>query len=907
MRHGTVCAAAVLFAACGSRPGSRFSAPPGFTVESALAPELSGSIVAFTFDSQGRPVAAREHKHPVLLIDSNGDGVYDREQVLTTHVKTLQGIWFDGRTMYAVGNNVDSEPGLYKVDEDGAFEQLARFERRMGEHGPHDIRRGPDGFPTVLLGNNTAIPAPLVDPTSPYRGYSEGQLLDPYLDGRGSTTGLTAPGGVLARFHEDRRRFTILFGGLRNAYNHAYNLEGEAFTFDSDTEGDINLPWYREIRSVHGVPGADYGWRTGSGQWPAYFIDSLPPMRNVGRGSPVGVEFYQHHVYPASYRDALLEADWSRGRILVSRLARNGATYSAGPRVDGFVQGEPLNVTDLEVGPDGFVYFSTGGRETEGGLYRIRYTPPFWQRFFSHQEPRGILAVVRQPQPLSSWGHAALLQAKESMFGQWAIELEQLARDTSADTMDRIQALLLLQRLGPKPTANLLRPLAADKDPRVRAAAVYVVGLHGSPRAKAIAAEALQDPDPLVQRRAAEAVVRMGLSAEEEPFAPIDSIYALLKSPDRFVRYAGRLALERTARAAWTDRVIREESPEAAPEGLLAWIRTADSDENLEPVFEQLLAWLRRADLPVRDRVRFLRVFQVAAAASRTGVRPTLRKQFSDILTGQFPHADESLSRELARVLAYCGQPESIRKLLDAMPPGDSNQQLQIHYAYCLRAIREGWSPEEKSRFLAWFPRAAQWRGGQWFTAYIDLMFEEVADPAVATPYRKQASARADRQGKRAVAAVRPEEILAYQLFDPMILKASPAKGRTLFEKDCAGCHRLGGVGKDFGPDLSTVGARFSRRDTLEAILWPSKSVSDQYESTILETRNGEVHNGLIIRESAGKVWIKTAEIEEPFAVAVADVKARRKSGVSMMPEGLLDAYNQDQISDLVAFLRAKR
>src|SRR5207245_10284486 len=140
----------------------------------------------------------------------------------------------------------------------------------------------------------------------------------------------------------------------------------------------VSVPWYRDIRWVHGVPGGDYGWRTGSGVFPDYFLDSLTYIRGFGRGSPVGIEFYQHNVYPKEYRDAYLTGDWSRGRILIGNLVRNGATYKPAGEPAEFVHGEPLNVTDMEVGPDGFLYFTLGGRGTEGGLYRVRFTQGIW-------------------------------------------------------------------------------------------------------------------------------------------------------------------------------------------------------------------------------------------------------------------------------------------------------------------------------------------------------------------------------------------------------------------------------------------------------------------------------------------------------------------------------------------------
>ena len=72
--------------------------------------------------------------------------------------------------------------------------------------------------------------------------------------------------------------------------------------------------------------------------------------------------------------DALLEADWSRGRLLYTPLTRKGASYTAASARTELVHGEPLNITDVEVGPDGLVYFTTGGRTTEGGVFRVTYS-----------------------------------------------------------------------------------------------------------------------------------------------------------------------------------------------------------------------------------------------------------------------------------------------------------------------------------------------------------------------------------------------------------------------------------------------------------------------------------------------------------------------------------------------------
>ena len=106
---------------------------------------------------------------------------------------------------------------------------------------------------------------------------------------------------------------------------------------------------------VHGIPGGNYGYRNGTGKYPQWYIDSLPPLRDLDRGSPVGVETYQSYAYPPQDFDMLLEADWSRGRLLYTTLdtERRDLPVLVAANAPEFVHGEPLNMTDLEVGPDG--------------------------------------------------------------------------------------------------------------------------------------------------------------------------------------------------------------------------------------------------------------------------------------------------------------------------------------------------------------------------------------------------------------------------------------------------------------------------------------------------------------------------------------------------------------------------
>lgn len=150
-----------------------------------------------------------------------------------------------------------------------------------------------------------------------------------------------------------------------------------------------------------------------------------------------------------------------------------------------------------------------------------------------------------------------------------------------------------------------------------------------------------------------------------------------------------------------------------------------------------------------------------------------------------------------------------------------------------------------------------------------------------------------------------PEEILEFQMKQEQA--GSPEAGRPIYEKVCAACHRFGeAIGKDVGPDLSTIASRFKKRDVLESILWPSKVISDQYKSELFEMKDGSVMSGVVVRENAANVFLRTAENpERPVALPKAQIGNRGESAVSLMAEGLLAGYTQAEIANLLSFVMA--
>jgi putative heme-binding domain-containing protein len=106
------------------------------------------------------------------------------------------------------------------------------------------------------------------------------------------------------------------------------------------------------------------------------------------------------------------------------------------------------------------------------------------------------------------------------------------------------------------------------------------------------------------------------------------------------------------------------------------------------------------------------------------------------------------------------------------------------------------------------------------------------------------------------------------------------------------------------GPDLTGVGRRLSARDLLESVLLPSKTITDGYATTEIETLAGDVVVGRIEREDDHVVVLRPPLASEaPVPIPKADIRSRALSKSSNMPSGILNVLRDLQILDLLAYL----
>lgn len=141
-----------------------------------------------------------------------------------------------------------------------------------------------------------------------------------------------------------------------------------------------------------------------------------------------------------------------------------------------------------------------------------------------------------------------------------------------------------------------------------------------------------------------------------------------------------------------------------------------------------------------------------------------------------------------------------------------------------------------------------------------------------------------------------------------LYMEGDPARGRQLFFSEggpvrCAGCHRVGEEGGEIGPELTAVAGTRTFRSIVESLLQPDASIPSGYETVLVETTDGRLIDGLVLRETADSLWLASA-LDEEYVVATADVARRQTQNTSLMPGDLAHRLTVRQFHDLLAYLR---
>ena len=363
------------------------SVPKGFICELVyVAPKSRGSIVALATDvGRGRLIASAQYGRmfSITPCGDGGDPTTSAIDLIEPEIGRAHGILAIENDLFAVVNEGGGDArGVWRLrdnDRDGKYDEkklLAAVARDGGEHGPHQVVAAPDGSIWVVGGNHCAPPEESLADSRVPKIWQEDIIYSRLWDANGHAVGVMAPGGWIARTDREGAKWELMTIGFRNSYDVAFDEVGRAFTFDSDMEWDMGLPWYRPARVCEAASGVDFGWRSGSGKWPAWSPDSLPPTVDVGPASPTGVLASAGLQFPAPWNEAMFFLDWTYGTMWAGWPTEESKDASSPQmRIEPFVVGRPLPLTDAVV-MDGAMYFAVGGRNLPSAVFRVRAENP---------------------------------------------------------------------------------------------------------------------------------------------------------------------------------------------------------------------------------------------------------------------------------------------------------------------------------------------------------------------------------------------------------------------------------------------------------------------------------------------------------------------------------------------------
>ena len=413
--------------------------------------------------------------------------------------------------------------------------------------------------------------------------------------------------------------------------------------------------------------------------------------------------------------------------------------------------------------------------------------------------------------------------------------------------------------------------------------------------------------------------------------AAVDSAWPCLGSDDRFIRYAARIAIEAQPLEQWKQRALTESKPQAALNALLALARVGSREDR--PGLVTALARFPLSSLPPAQQLEKLRALEVSI--SRQGKPgPRLAGQIIGELDPQYPAKSFELNRELCQLLLALDAPDAVAKTMKLLAEAPTQEE-QVGYVLYLRTIKDGWTPELRRQYFAWWTRdrslirhpdqVLRWfeeagrpyTDGASFNNFLARFHEDARNTLTPQETRSLADVLAGYvppNSRRHVGPARARPFVKeWKMSDlePLLPQVGHARnfdrGKAVFEEaQCLACHKFGNEGGAVGPDLTAVSSRYTRRDVLESIILPSKVISEQYQNTVVRFKEGGGVVGRVVEETPERLVVQPSLLSpEKITVEKSQVKSREPSKVSPMPDGLVNNFTRDEILDMIAYIES--
>ncbi len=947
---------------------ARMTVPDGFQVELAAGEPAVHQPIAFTIDARGRLWVAEAYTYPIrapqdvgrdkiiILEDTDGDGTLDNRQVFAEGLNLISGLEVGFGGVW-----VGAAPYLlFLADRDGDDRADGEPEIVLDGFGYEDTHEtlnsfiwGPDGWlygcHGVFTHSRVGKPGTPADERVPlnagvWRFHPQHRKFEVFA------WGTSNPWGV--DFDDHGQAFCTacviphLFHVIQGArYQRQAGRHFNPYVFeDLQTIAD-HAHYVGNIR--------DHAWWGHEPEMPA--STSLAG----GGHAHCGAMIYLADSWPAEFRSSILFNNIHGNRVNRDILVREGSGFVGQHGADFLLANDRwFRGINLKYGPDGGVYLIDWydrhachrrnpeiWDRTNGRIYKVTYPARAQavadldlQRLSSRElvdlqlhandwfvrmarrllQERGPDPTVhRQLQMLFATADAA----PQRLRALWALHVtegltEQLVERSLRDPVDYVRGwaiqlwlerhsatpalrdtLVQLARRDPSPVVRLYLASALQRlptDHRWELAAALAAhaedaGDHNLPRMYWYGSEPLVAADP---QRAVSLAQSVKIPLVEEFIyrrlaSEPHTLQVLVKSLARahpadgqqmlaqmLAAFEGRVSIEMPASWPEVSRPLLEHADPASRD-LAERVAVALGDHS---IFPQLRDTLVDREAPIARRKRALAIL----------VRGRDRKSAGALQTVL---AEPPLQAAALKALALLGDARTPQAILEHYASYPANERrdaiatLVSRPAYATRLL-DALDAKQVPRtdVHAYHVRQLLRFEDAGLTARLQEVWGEIRQ----TPREKQLSI----------------ERYKSQLTRNAIANAHPENGRLIFQKACAACHILFGEGGRVGPDITG-----SNRADLDYILSntvdPSAVVGKDYRMTVVVTQDGQVISGVVQNENEDAVTLRT--INDTVVVAKAEIEERTLSTQSLMPDQLLDPLSQQEIADLIAYLRSPR
>lgn len=926
----------------------------GFNVNAWAAEPMITQPMAFCWDDKGRMWIAENRDYEsrgsgfansgdsriLILEDTDRDGVADSRKVFLEGIPfpSAIAVGFDGLYLGAPPNFmfIPDKDGDDKADMEDIEILLTGWGILDRHETINSLHWGPDGWLYGLEG--FATPSKIHKPDAETRLYKhKEEFPTDILEGEG----VDINGGVW-RYHPTKDIFEVVAHGFSNPWGIDYDAKGQLFI------SACVIP-----HMFHVIPGGIYHRQGGQHFNPYVYGDIRTIVDHRHRSAHGGARVYQSDAFPPAHHGRLFMANIHEHAVLSDILVPKGSGFIAQHGEDFMLANNAQWIGfSMEIGPEGGLYVldwhdaDICGKEVvhkeTGRIFRVvpeNSLAEEWEGRYDDLNEMNDVQLADLQTSKSDW-HARrariILQYRGSK-GEISEDALVKLRDIFQHNKNgdyRLKAMWALHVSGGFAEQELLDALA-DEDEYIRGWAIQLLTEDrqvSSSTLSTFTSMAYKDPSPVVKLYLAAALQRLpedqrwdmaenlmaqGDDAEDHNIPKM--IWFAMESliadqPNKGLALASNteipLLAEYTARrivdADQVEKLVvtlgkkpknlsfllegmrnglEGRSDAEAPDNWASVYATLKSDKQVSALAleiaqqfgdaeaaKQYLATLKNSTAPIEERRTAL---EGLAQQQRKALIPLLE----DLL-------DEPVLRlDAIRAIAAFDSYSLGRSLMDKYDTfndaekAETVQTLSTRTTYgriLTQALKDEHIP--KRDIPAYVARQLRRVVGNGFV--------EVWGPI------DQLS------GNKAAAFGKYNRLLS----DERMLSADVANGKALFQRTCSACHKMYGEGGIIGPDIT--GANRSNIDyLLSNMLDPSGDIQDDYKMSIITTRDGRTYSGNIAAENDRQVILRVVGQDE-VVVNKSDIQSRETTAVSMMPEGLLQTLTDEEVVDLVGYLR---